>query len=173
MKLLGTWWWGGDSHRRQETCKREDRREVWRAVRTETGETLSPHCHTGSFIFGRVHFHPHCSSNSIIQFIPQWSYRVMVIWNSTLSSCLLWMVHLLDTVLFCPDEIFTCAIFWFLSKIKKIIPNTSRYPRRQCTTVGLTYTVVSKIALVDLPLKPNQRACSLYLQPEQGFYCVL
>lgn len=58
-------------------------------------------------------------------------------------------------------------------KIKKIIPNTSRYPRRQCTTVGLTYTVVSKIAPVDLLLKPNQHACSLYLQPEQGFYCVL
>lgn len=30
----------------------------------------------GPLIFGRVHYHPRCSRNSIIQFIPQRSYRV-------------------------------------------------------------------------------------------------
>lgn len=76
------------------------------------------------------------------------------------------MMRLLYTVLFKPHEIFYILFSDSYQKKKKIIPHTSRHPRRWCTTVGLTFTVVSKIVPVDLLLKPNRRVTALYLHSQ-------
>lgn len=86
----------------------------------------SPPANTGSFIFGGggVRFHPHCSGNSIIQFIPQWSYRVChgyLRHHSPVLSAVNDASPIHSSIQATWDFLYT--IFWFLSKKKKNHPS--------------------------------------------------
>lgn len=117
----GAWWWGGYSGRRKGMWKREkkdikDRPNDWRDTELSLRHPLRI---LGLLSSGRECFHPHCSGNSIIQFIPQWSYRVChgyLRHHSPVLSAVNDESPIHSSIQATWDFLYT--IFWFLSKKK-------------------------------------------------------